>query len=588
MCIAVLDGPVDLGHACFEGAALTVLGPSSHAADPYALAHGTHIASVIFGQHRGGVAGIAPRCRGVLVPIFGAERGEARCSQLELAHAIRRARAHGADIINISGGELVRPVGTELDPLLVEVIRDCVDAGVLVVAAAGNDSCECQHVPAALPGVLAVGALRADDSPIDSSNWGPIYRSQGLLAPGEKIVGAAPGGGTAAKTGTSFAAPVVAGVAALLMSLQRRRQTRRDGRAIRAALLQSARPRSSLGLHADIARDRYLAGILDIAGARAFLAAHTGEQNMSDPEQSTSPESIHQAHGPITQDLPPMTVHAGNSPTCAHVIPSEGCAACSAKSAAAVEAPSGPRLVYALGQLDAYFTSQASQDSFAQVMAPNASLAEHLRSNPHEAEAVHWVLLLDGTPIYGIRPVGAYAHVAYQRLHEFLSDKDVERVSIPGRILGTGTLRTGQVVPVIAPEVRGMYSWSSKALLDTLVPGEDKQGLRGRVEDFLSRVYHDFRTLGMEPRERALNYAATNALQARTVLSQALQEGRVLQTITVEKSPISRPNSDCYDVKLRFFDPENMLRAKRVFRYTIDVSDVIPVNVGPVRSWSEG
>ncbi|MFB2977960.1 hypothetical protein, partial [Microseira sp. BLCC-F43] len=43
---------------------------------------------------------------------------------------------------------------------------------------------------------------------------------------------------------------------------------------------------------------------------------------------------------------------------------------------------------------------------------------------------------------------------------------------------------------------------------------------------------------------------------------------------------------DCWDVKLKFFDPENSRRAKKVFRFTIDVRDPMPVTLGEVRSWS--
>jgi hypothetical protein len=59
-----------------------------------------------------------------------------------------------------------------------------------------------------------------------------------------------------------------------------------------------------------------------------------------------------------------------------------------------------------------------------------------------------------------------------------------------------------------------------------------------------------------------------------------------LDSIEVEKIPFCRINSDCWDVKLKFFDPENGSRAKKVFLFTIDVSDRIPVTLGQVRSWS--
>ena len=59
-----------------------------------------------------------------------------------------------------------------------------------------------------------------------------------------------------------------------------------------------------------------------------------------------------------------------------------------------------------------------------------------------------------------------------------------------------------------------------------------------------------------------------------------------LDSIEVEKSPFCRINSDCWDVILMFLDPENNHRAKKVFRFTIDVKDTVPVTLGDVRSWS--
>jgi hypothetical protein len=60
-----------------------------------------------------------------------------------------------------------------------------------------------------------------------------------------------------------------------------------------------------------------------------------------------------------------------------------------------------------------------------------------------------------------------------------------------------------------------------------------------------------------------------------------------LDTIEVERSPICRQDSDCWDVKLIFFNPEKQFEvARKVFRFTVDVSDVVPVLVGDVRQWS--
>jgi len=223
VCIAILDGPVDISHPCFQGADLTRLDTlvSDAAGDGPMSAHGTHITSLIFGQPGGPVRGIAPRCRGLILPVFR-DYQEGRLSQLDLARGIEQAVQEGAHIINISGGEQ-SPSGQAND-VLARAVQLCESNNVLVVAAVGNDGCECLHVPAALPGVLAVGALGANGQSLDANNWGQAYRANGVLAPGEDIPGAVPGGGIARFTGSSFATPIVCGVAALLLSIQRQKR----------------------------------------------------------------------------------------------------------------------------------------------------------------------------------------------------------------------------------------------------------------------------------------------------------------------------------------------------------------------------
>lgn len=113
-----------------------------------------------------------------------------------------------------------------------------------------------------------------------------------------------------------------------------------------------------------------------------------------------------------------------------------------------------------------------------------------------------------------------------------------------------------------------------------------KEGMRRFLASFLHRIYFDLRNLGKTARDRALNFAATNAFQAASTFAEAVARGMELDSIEVEKSPFCRLNSDCWDVKLKFFDSENSSRAKKVYRYTIDVADVMPVTLGQVRSWS--
>lgn len=174
ICVAVLDGLVDQTHPCFAGADLkrlpTLVQEEVCVTGAMSL-HGTHVASIIFGQHGSEIAGIAPRCRGLIVPIFSDNRS--RVSQLDIARAIETAVNAGAHIINISGGQLTE-IG-EAEGRLESAVQLCSDNNVLIVAAAGNDGCNCLHVPAVLPAVLAVRAMDDLGRPLNFSNWGETY-----------------------------------------------------------------------------------------------------------------------------------------------------------------------------------------------------------------------------------------------------------------------------------------------------------------------------------------------------------------------------------------------------------------------------
>jgi hypothetical protein len=75
--IAILDGPVDLTHPSLRGADLRQLETlvSGMVDGGPAARHGTHVASLIFGQPGSTLEGVAPRCRGVILPIFGSADG---------------------------------------------------------------------------------------------------------------------------------------------------------------------------------------------------------------------------------------------------------------------------------------------------------------------------------------------------------------------------------------------------------------------------------------------------------------------------------------------------------------------------------
>src|SRR5207249_3431799 len=94
-------------------------------------------------------------------------------------------------------------------------------------------------------------------------------------------------------------------------------------------------------------------------------------------------------------------------------------------------------------------------------------LLAYLDGHPWDAAAVEWTLSVDGTPVYAVRPRGPFAAETYAELRRFLGARyaeGVERVSVPGVVSGKTTLLMGQTVPVLVPELRGMYSWTTGAL----------------------------------------------------------------------------------------------------------------------------
>ena len=613
--IGVLDGPVDVAHPAFARADLELVdaGIMPVAREGPAAEHGTHVASVIFAGHgQGPLRGIAPGCRGVIIPIFADGPGGTvrSASQFDLARAIDLAMTRGASVISISGGQF-RPSGAA-HPTLEDSVRECHRRGILIVAAAGNEGCDCLHVPAAMPSVLAVGAMDDDGRPLESSNWGRAYADQGVLAPGKDVLGAAPGGGLVSRTGTSYATPIVAGIAGLLLSLQLRRGERPDVAAVRSALLRGA-----VGCDQQPFPDcqRLLAGRLDVERSLTFitkgsasmseaevvaqegqvLASAVAPADNAEPSACTpGPAEVQPARSADVRPSPPISA-ARPEFLAAGVAPSDcGCGGgnsqectCGTKTRQLVKA-------YVIGQVGYDFGTEARRDSFLQAMGkevadPQALLA-YLKENPYEASRLTWTLLMESVPVYAIQAAGPYADVANQRLVSFLEHQlqgAADLGSIPGFIAGTTTLMAGQTVPVIVPVVRGMYNWTTTSLITAVLGAEPPVERKESLQNFLDRVYYEFKNLGVKPEDRAMNYAGTNLFQAREVFEHTSAQSLQLEAIEVTPSKVCRPESECYDVRLKFFDPTAVLtKARRLYLYTVDVSDVIPVSIGKVRQWT--
>ncbi len=217
--VAVIDTGVDgsvreLQGVVVDGTDVSGLG-SSNGQTPVGddSQHGTMVASLIAGRGTGtgsGVIGVAPEAS--LLSISVALGDGSVGSDEQIADAVRWAVDHGADVINMSltRNSLDWPESWD------DAFSYAFDHDVVVVAAAGNRGSGTTEVgaPATIPGVVAVaGVDRAGDASFDASSQGITI---GVAAPSEQLVGVVPGGGYVLWDGTSGAAPIVSGLAALV------------------------------------------------------------------------------------------------------------------------------------------------------------------------------------------------------------------------------------------------------------------------------------------------------------------------------------------------------------------------------------
>ena len=225
--IAVIDTGADLRSPDLAGkvvAAYNVRTEGHAASDD--TGHGTFVASLAAGTGAGGVRGFGGAARLLVIKAAGSSG----FTDLDVAAGIVYAVRHGARIINLSVAGRTRSIVEE------SAIKFAVARGALIVAAAGNDGMngDPPEYPAALlqpvgsngiGGIgLSVGASDAHGATASFSEYGSFVS---LSAPGVSVLGAlssnAPtGAGTRGAdlagfaTGTSFAAPEVAGAAALV------------------------------------------------------------------------------------------------------------------------------------------------------------------------------------------------------------------------------------------------------------------------------------------------------------------------------------------------------------------------------------
>lgn len=245
--VAVLDTGVDAFHpslrdavvheACFSQSGDCPNGSSADegpgAAQPCtfadrACAHGTHVAGIVAGRSAEH-SGVAPAAGVLAIQVFSrsydCRDGEsAPCPRtftsdyiraLEYVYRLREHYPIAAANLSFAGGSYDSVVACdEANPLAKNAIDDLRAAGIATIVAAGNSgSPSSTGTPACISSAISVGSVDADKTISSFSNH-PWFVD--FVAPGRSLQSSVPGGGFAPKSGTSMAAPVVAGAWALL------------------------------------------------------------------------------------------------------------------------------------------------------------------------------------------------------------------------------------------------------------------------------------------------------------------------------------------------------------------------------------
>ncbi|RKN39888.1 peptidase S8 [Micromonospora endolithica] len=266
--VAVLDTGVDSAHPDLAGRVTESRNFTEETAPGDLIGHGTHVASIIAGSGAasgGRYRGVAPDA----TVLSGKVCEGLGCSDSAILAGMQWAAVEQrADVINLSLGGFDTP---ETDPLEEAIATLTAETGALFVVSAGNDGTFAPvSSPSTADAALAVGAVDRDDQLADFSSRGPRTGDEGLkpdlTAPGVEIVAARAAEGSigtpvgdryVALSGTSMAAPHVAGAAALLAQ----QHAGWAAGQLKATLMASARP------HPELTAYEQGAGRVDVARA---------------------------------------------------------------------------------------------------------------------------------------------------------------------------------------------------------------------------------------------------------------------------------------------------------------------------------
>jgi subtilisin family serine protease len=204
--IGLIDTGINVEHDALKGQAIEILARSAGHAAASLQDHGTAIAALLVGRPESQTPGLLPGAQIIAVDAFYRDSGAAdRTDVMSLVAAMEKLADRNVRVMNLS---LSGPPNA--------VLQKAVEAGIVIIAAAGNNGPGAEpSYPAAYPGVIAVTAVDQQFNVYRRATHG-VYVD--LAAPGVGVWTASAKGGGALRTGTSFAVPFASAAASLLIA----------------------------------------------------------------------------------------------------------------------------------------------------------------------------------------------------------------------------------------------------------------------------------------------------------------------------------------------------------------------------------
>lgn len=243
--VAVVDTGIDPDHPAHESfdpnnfTEFTLMAEEVDTDPQDTDGHGTHVSGTAVGDRATdseGVEreiGVAPGAELLSAKVFSTFDGQTQATTAQVVAGIEWAINNGADVVNQSLGSVVEDVSV-YDDFYLEVLRDTLAAGVIPVAASGNNGQGLTGSPGNVREAFSIGATNQQRTPASFSSgeqvytdsaWGndapnnypTFYTIPDVAAPGVEVLSSVPGGSYAQLSGTSMSSPHVAGTVGLLV-----------------------------------------------------------------------------------------------------------------------------------------------------------------------------------------------------------------------------------------------------------------------------------------------------------------------------------------------------------------------------------